>query len=98
MTIGLTIRGAVLAGVVTAAALMLPTRPAAAYDGSAPWCAQPAGDIGIPTCSFYTFQQCVDFIRGVSSLCMPNPAYAMAEEDDAPPPPPVRKRVKRYRY
>ena len=98
MTIGKTIRGAVLVGVVAAAAaLTVSTRPASAYDRLAPWCAQPPGDIGIPACSFYTFQQCVEFIRGVSQLCMPNPAVVMRQADEnAPPPPAARKRPKRY--
>ena len=83
------VRSLIVAGAMGVAFLAMPPREAEAGSNNAPWCGQLAGDYGL-VCSFYSFEQCRDFVRGVSQLCVRN--LNVPEE---PPPPPPRKRVRR---
>jgi hypothetical protein len=55
------------------------------------WCAEEQGQRS-RTCSFYTFEQCLAFVRGVGGYCVPNPYLAYAPPDGRTPP----KRMRRY--
>jgi len=81
------LRPALAAGLIGTAALAMTPRPAAAGSNNAPWCAQLAGDYGF-VCSFYSFEQCRDFVRGVAQFCVRN-----LNVPDEPPAP--RKRSRR---
>lgn len=83
--LGLTV--AALAAVI---AFSADSRPAQAFfwdgpSGKGAWCGQLPGGGDMFDCSFYTFEQCHAFVRGVGSICLPNTAYREL-------PPPRRKR------
>ena len=44
-----------------------------------PWCAYLSGGWGVD-CSYYTFEQCREFISGVGGYCSLNPYVAFVEE------------------
>jgi Protein of unknown function (DUF3551) len=54
------------------AAVVVTGREAAAQGA---WCADDAGP-RTRTCNFYTFEQCLAFIRGLGGSCSPNPYLA----------------------
>ena len=57
-----------------------------------PWCAYLSGGWGVD-CSYYTFEQCREFISGVGGYCGANPYVAFVEEA-----PGYGKRRPRARY
>jgi hypothetical protein len=72
-----------------ATAAMAPRPAAAAYNY--PWCAtfyDPSR--GMKSCSFTSYEQCMETISGIGGICAVNPFY--------PPPPPYaeRRRAKRH--
>jgi len=69
-------RTIVLTLVLTAAALAIHARPAAAYDY--PWCAQYTDFSGAMNCGFNTFQQCLATVRGIGGYCVANPRISMS--------------------
>jgi len=57
---------------LTSAALSLSSLGAEA----APWCAQYSVHGGATNCGFYSFQQCLDTVRGIGGFCNLNPFEA----------------------
>jgi hypothetical protein len=72
--------------------LLAPTREQAAARPPLPWCAYLSGGWGVD-CSYYTFEQCREFISGVGGYCGANPYVTFIEE-----PPGHGKRRPRARY
>jgi hypothetical protein len=70
--------GGLALGVMSAAVAVDGRRPAhAEWASPYAWCAQMGGRRGGGgnDCSFHTFQQCLDTIRGVGGRCFENPHY-----------------------
>ena len=61
-------------------AIALTTSPVAAQ--YAPWCFYDSGrdDSGAVTCTFYSFEQCMETARGIGGSCSPNPYPAAGQE------------------
>jgi hypothetical protein len=57
-------------------ALALASSPVAAQN--APWCFSESGNraSGAVTCAFYSFEQCLETLRGIGGSCAPNPFFS----------------------
>jgi hypothetical protein len=76
----MSVRAAILAGAVLAAASAATPASAIEY----PWCAQYGRDGG-RNCGFVSFAQCMTTVSGIGGSCERNSFYTA-------PPPPTRKR------
>jgi hypothetical protein len=49
---------------------------------AAPWCAQYSVHGGATNCGFYSFQQCLQTVRGIGGFCSQNPfeAYGYSQQ------------------
>ena len=49
---------------------------------AAPWCAQYSGRAGGTNCGFYSFEQCLQTVRGIGGFCSQNPfeAYGYSQQ------------------
>jgi hypothetical protein len=72
------------AALLLTAAALAPRPAAAAFNY--PWCATYYDtSLGLRSCAFATFEQCLATVSGVGGQCAQNPFYA-------PPPPPYAER------
>ena len=65
-----------LCGGLALTALALTASPVAAQ--YAPWCSE-----GAVSCTFYSFEQCMETVRGSSRSCSPNPNSSSGTPDTA---------------
>ena len=77
----------VLASVLAALSLSSPGAEAA------PWCAQYSVHGGATNCGFYSFQQCLQTVRGIGGFCSQNPFEAYGYSQHRP----VRRSWRRER-
>jgi len=47
---------------------------------AAPWCAQCSGRAGGTNCGFYSFEQCLQTVRGIGGFCNRNPFEAYGSQ------------------
>lgn len=76
-----------------AAILVLPFLPAGeaqARQGS--WCAYEGGRNSYEDCSYFSFRQCVDTVRGLGGSCRPNPRLRYQADPGGYHEPPPRRR------
>jgi hypothetical protein len=60
---------------------------------AAPWCAQYSVHGGATNCGFYSFQQCLQTVRGIGGFCSQNPFEAYGYSQHRP----VRRSWRRER-
>ncbi len=70
---------------VLVAATALSAQPASAGEyflwQNGPWCANYSAAGGFTNCNFYTFEQCLESVRGVGGFCVRNTMYVPREDE-----------------